>query len=375
MTTIYLIRHAEAEGNLYRIAQGQYNSGITTRGRQQIHALARRFLNIHVDAVYSSDLYRACVTASAIYKLKNLPLHRCPNLREICVGEWEGKTWGEIARDQPEQLRNFTRSLHLWHVDQCESPQHVQDRMLDALHSILDAHEGQTVAVVSHGCAIRLLLSALEGESLEELSGSTGENTAVSRIEAEGDQIRVVFRDDSSHLQDPAFGEPVKKRASALEPGLYFEPLDLNLSEHRGFLTSCVHTYWTDRGHALTDQHLLEDAAQRPTLIGFLEDEPVGVIQFNPDKEADCGWISLCCVQEPYRNRGYGAQLLGQAVNYYRELGVDCLRIALSAGDPAKNTFREQGFTPVGMTKSGRRIWEKSIAMVPEYLSSCTNKM
>ena len=25
MTTIYLIRHAEAEGNLYRIAQGQAN--------------------------------------------------------------------------------------------------------------------------------------------------------------------------------------------------------------------------------------------------------------------------------------------------------------------------------------------------------------
>ena len=26
MTTVYLIRHAEAEGNLYRIAQGQANS-------------------------------------------------------------------------------------------------------------------------------------------------------------------------------------------------------------------------------------------------------------------------------------------------------------------------------------------------------------
>src|SRR5699024_7807595 len=32
MTTIYLIRHAEAEGNLYRIAQGQANSIITDRG-------------------------------------------------------------------------------------------------------------------------------------------------------------------------------------------------------------------------------------------------------------------------------------------------------------------------------------------------------
>ena len=32
MTTIYLIRHAEAEGNLYRRAHGWYNSTITDRG-------------------------------------------------------------------------------------------------------------------------------------------------------------------------------------------------------------------------------------------------------------------------------------------------------------------------------------------------------
>lgn len=41
MTTIYLIRHAEAEGNLYRIAQGQANSIITDRGERQIRALSR----------------------------------------------------------------------------------------------------------------------------------------------------------------------------------------------------------------------------------------------------------------------------------------------------------------------------------------------
>ena len=35
MTTVYLIRHAEAEGNLYRIAQGQANSSITDRGERQ----------------------------------------------------------------------------------------------------------------------------------------------------------------------------------------------------------------------------------------------------------------------------------------------------------------------------------------------------
>ena len=35
MTKLYLIRHAEAEGNLYRIAQGQYNSILTDLGQQQ----------------------------------------------------------------------------------------------------------------------------------------------------------------------------------------------------------------------------------------------------------------------------------------------------------------------------------------------------
>ena len=70
MTTIYLIRHAEAEGNLYRIAQGQANSSITDRGERQIQALARRFADIPIDAVYASDLYRTCATASAIYKPK-----------------------------------------------------------------------------------------------------------------------------------------------------------------------------------------------------------------------------------------------------------------------------------------------------------------
>ena len=112
MTRLYIIRHAEAEGNLYRIAQGQYNSILTDRGWQQVAALEKRFADIPIDAVYSSDLYRTCATASAIYKPKGLPLRRSKALREICVGPWEQKTWGELAREEPEQLEFFNRQLH-----------------------------------------------------------------------------------------------------------------------------------------------------------------------------------------------------------------------------------------------------------------------
>lgn len=70
MTTIYLIRHAEAEGNVFRRIHGQYDSCVTPNGRRQIAALAQRFAGIPVDAVYASDLKRTCLTATAIYRQK-----------------------------------------------------------------------------------------------------------------------------------------------------------------------------------------------------------------------------------------------------------------------------------------------------------------
>ena len=50
MTTIYLIRHAEAEGNIFRRLHGQYNSNVTPNGMRQIAALAS-----HVDMSHMAD--------------------------------------------------------------------------------------------------------------------------------------------------------------------------------------------------------------------------------------------------------------------------------------------------------------------------------
>ena len=330
MTTIYLIRHAEAEGNLYRIAQGQDNSILTDLGWQQIRALERRFAEIPVDAVYASDLYRTCATASAIYRPKGLPLHRRRDLREICVGVWEQKTWGEIARRDPEQLEDFNHRLHLWHVEGAETPQAVQARMLAAVREIAAANDGRTVAVFSHGCAIRLTLAALQGIPLEELGRTpTGSNTAVSLLRAEGADIEVVYRDDARHLTDPACtrGLTLKKRANGLEPGLYFEPLPPELTE---FPAAC----------AGRTPDLPAGAA---VLTGYLNGTPVGAVAFDEGREAaeGCGWIPLLAVAEPWRRRGYGVQLIGQAVMHYRPLGRDRLRLPAPETEAAERFCRE----------------------------------
>ena len=366
MTKLYLIRHAEAEGNLYRIAQGQYNSIITDRGWRQVRALERRFEEIPVDAVYSSDLYRTCATASAIYRPKGLPLQRRRDLREICVGAWEQKTWGEIAREDPEQLENFTHRLHLWHAEGAETPAQVLERVLKAVREIAAENDGKTAAVFSHGCAIRLLLAELQGYSLEQLGQTPhGDNTAVSLLEAESGRLRVVFRDDNSHLRTPEFlaGETVGKQANALEPGMWFRPLR---PEERTFLEDLVSAAWAEAGMGapFERERLLADTRERTTLVGFLGETPVGAVQLGPER----GWISLACIKAEFRRRGLGVQLIGQAVQRARELGGQRLRIALPAESAARRFFSGHGFAPAGMGPGDRVILEKDISYRPEFL-------
>lgn len=102
MTLIYLIRHAEAEGNLYRRIHGWYDSLITDNGYRQIAALANRFEKVRIDAVYSSDLFRTCTTAGAIWKSHGLELHTRRDLREMPCGRVGGRALGRAGAQGPE---------------------------------------------------------------------------------------------------------------------------------------------------------------------------------------------------------------------------------------------------------------------------------
>ncbi len=49
MTEIYLIRHAQAEGNRFRIMQGHWDGGVTELGRRQIALLSDRLRDLGVE--------------------------------------------------------------------------------------------------------------------------------------------------------------------------------------------------------------------------------------------------------------------------------------------------------------------------------------
>jgi len=109
---------------------------------------------------------------------------------------------------------------------------------------------------------------------------------------------------------------------------------------------------------------LLAGAEQRTTLIGYLDETPVGVVQLGPEN----GWISLVCIREDRRKHGYGAQLIGQAVMHWRPRGVEALRAAVAADSPALDFFADYGFARVDTTADGRVVLEKDIRFDPRFL-------
>lgn len=354
MTTIYLIRHAEAEGNLYRIAQGHEDGKLTGRGWEQVRALSRRFESIHVDAVYASDLYRTCATASAIYLPKGLPLYQDLFLREVNLGTWEGKPWGEIAREDPEQFINFSIHPHLWCVKGGETAEEVQTRLLTRICEIAKEHDGETVAVVSHGFAIRMLLAKLQGYKMEEIGDSPQEgNTAVSLIKIDGGKLQVLFRSDISHLSDISNkGKKItRKRVSALEEGMYYRspgfPEDDEL-----LLNMC-----TAARREAGEKNACGNYSDLHTLFGFNgREKPSALLQMD-----DAGRIWTLYVKPEDRQQGLGVQLIGQAVQRALSQGKTKLQIRLYKGNDAWALFAENGFIPVDESSEGRTVLEKNL--------------
>ena len=352
MTRIYLIRHAEAEGNLYRIAQGHENGLLTKRGWQQVAALSKRFEPIHIDAVYASDLYRTCATASAIYKPKGLPLHKDAQLREAYLGVWEGQPWGEISRWDGEQLVNFSIHTHLWHVEKGETALEVQARLEAAVRRIAKAHDGQTIAIASHGFAIRMLLGKLQGYPIETIGDSPQEdNTAVSLLELEGDELRLVYRSDNSHLHTGP-QKIGRKRASALEDGMYYEPVCGQTDLFREMAAAAC----AEAGEAvLTEEKLADEGRFR--LFGFNGNEkPSALLEM-----ADVGCITLLYVRPEERKQGLGVQMIGQAVQRTTAQGGKTLRITLRRDNPAWALLEENSFAPVQELPDGRTVLEKDL--------------
>ena len=355
MTRIYLIRHAEAEGNLYRRMHGHYDALVTCNGMKQIDALRKRFASIAIDACYASDLNRTCITAGAIYKDKALALVKDARFREIYMGEWEDLAFGMLEHLWPETMHCFSYNPEQWHVKNSETFQQVSQRFMEALTEKVEENKGKTIAIVSHGCAIRAILQAV----LQTSDTGHSDNTAVSCIEYDNGTYQSIFLNDNSHLSDEISTLAKQnwwKGNNEPDNNLWFNPIDEDESRYLAYRKDAFQLIYGD-DFAVDGkryfQNALETRKQYPhgVCYAMLDNQIIGLIQLcmPHEKNSDMGTISFLYLEKQYRGKSIGVQLLGQAVSFFRGNNINKIQLSVSPRNAHAMHFYEiYGFKAVG---------------------------
>ncbi len=363
MTKIYLIRHAEAEGNLYRRIHGHYNGDVTPKGHKQINLLAERFREIPIDALYASDLQRTQKTAGAILKYHELPLNIDPRLKEVDMGVWEDTPWGNVAYDDPEQMVYFANDPAKWDVERGEHFENLKSRITGVVTELAEKHEGQTIAVFSHGMAIRAFLSGLMGVSSENICEILhGDNTCVASLTYSGGKLNIEYYNDNSHLppEMSTFAGQQWWKKDIREDFSNLRIIPFNIKEDAELYVNSYRDSWQSAHGTLkgfSEEPYLRDAekAVKKDPLSLMKaccgEEFAGVIELDLARASDkgAGWISLVYLASDYRGHNMGIQLVGHAVSVYRRLGRSSLQLHVSEDNKAALAFYEKfGFKHIG---------------------------
>ncbi len=155
---LILIRHGQTLENIKKICQGQSEGKLSSLGIAQAQTLGERLRHVPVDRLYTSDLERAFHTASLVFQHHaELEMRLDTRLRERSFGPMEGLALAAGVNFGDE-------------IEGAETIASVLTRVEDFLHMLKREHEGELIAIVSHGITLRALISLVTGESFSDLA-------------------------------------------------------------------------------------------------------------------------------------------------------------------------------------------------------------
>jgi len=236
---LYFVRHGQSTGNVGGTLMGQSDHPLTALGEAQARAAAVRLVPLGPMPLYCSDLPRARATAEHILAAwppratsggvpdaaadDRLRLHADARLREIDLGDYEGRSWEEFEADE-RLTAAFADDPYCTVLPNGESLADLVTRVLEAVHEILrqhgdapdrdagsDASASATglaaprptaaVCIVSHDGPIRAVLNHCLGVPPEKWWTLSTTHGGVSLVEFADGWINVRFVNATSHLE------------------------------------------------------------------------------------------------------------------------------------------------------------------------------
>ena len=202
MSSLLLVRHGETELESAWRYWGHTDVKLSALGIRQAQRLRDLLVAERIDAIYSSDLKRALVTAKIVDSKHNTGIITCAELREISFGELEGLTFDEISQRYPEIARSWIEGKLELRYPGGESLGEFIQRLSNFAGRLRTLAPEQAILIVAHGGSLRLLICHLLGIGPQHWHQFQLDFASLSIVEthAQGAVLRLL--NNTSHLQD-----------------------------------------------------------------------------------------------------------------------------------------------------------------------------
>lgn len=202
MLRLYITRHGETEWNIQKRMQGWKNSNLTERGIANAKALGKSLSEIQFNRVYCSPLDRTRHTAELILAGRDIEVIYDDNLKEINLGEIEGKNQEEANEIYPEFGSHFWENPHLYKAKSGEDFYEVRERVVSTLERIIKENLSGNVLIVTHGVVLKTIHSFFKNLPMERLWDPPFiYDTSLTIVEVEHSKYKILVEGDISHLK------------------------------------------------------------------------------------------------------------------------------------------------------------------------------
>jgi broad specificity phosphatase PhoE len=205
MQVLYLIRHAETGFNRDGRVQGHAESNLSRLGVEQARRIRQRLGYVEFVAAYSSPSSRTMRTARLA--LNGVAIEPREGLREIRLGEWEGRKADDLRKLYPLEVERWFHSPQAVRIPGGETVGQFRRRVVMEMNRIRKAHPSGEIAVVTHAGVICAYLTSVLGMSLDDLWSFKIRNASVTRVLFPQGKARIDLLGDIHHLEG-AFREP-----------------------------------------------------------------------------------------------------------------------------------------------------------------------
>ncbi len=195
--TILLIRHGETALNAESRFRGRFDVDLNDCGRQQAEALARSLpRSFPIGHIYSSPLKRCLETARPLATALGITVVAEPRLIDLDYGGWQGRLIAEVAEQFPQDYAAWLAGDLSFRFPGGEPLGAPAERLRSFLDDVIERHQGDVVAVVTHNVLCQMatcLLTNTPPESFQSVRHDPG-SVSVFRWRAG------TFREDGVNL-------------------------------------------------------------------------------------------------------------------------------------------------------------------------------